>query len=146
MDRVGGGAMGDEESPRVLYPDSARDGEGVRRRGIIQYLEYQSVCSLVRIGSPRPLSRKRVCPPPGTNILALQRKSHFCIHFLVIARPQYQFPQSCERNLYSQDRSTYFPAAEYNRQIDRGNICKSLADTCGNWDCGRAIPFLEIFV
>ncbi len=27
------------------------------------YLEYNSVCPLVRIGSPSPLSRKRVCPP-----------------------------------------------------------------------------------
>ncbi len=27
------------------------------------YLEYQSVCPLVRIGTPHPLSRKRVCPP-----------------------------------------------------------------------------------
>jgi hypothetical protein len=28
------------------------------------YLEYQSsACPFVRIGSPRPLSRKRVCPP-----------------------------------------------------------------------------------
>jgi hypothetical protein len=30
---------------------------------IILYLEYQSVCPFVRIGSTRPLSRKRVCPP-----------------------------------------------------------------------------------
>jgi hypothetical protein len=30
------------------------------------YLEYHSVCPLIRIGTP-PLSRKRVCPPsPGT--------------------------------------------------------------------------------
>ncbi len=27
---------------------------------------YQSVCPFVRIGSPRPLSRKRVCPSHGT--------------------------------------------------------------------------------
>ncbi len=39
-----------------------------KRRGIIQYLEYLSVCPFVRIASPRPLSRKRVCPPsPETN-------------------------------------------------------------------------------
>ncbi len=30
--------------------------EGATRRGIMLYLEYQSVCLLVRIGSPRPLS------------------------------------------------------------------------------------------
>ncbi len=27
------------------------------------YLDHQSACPFVRIGSPRPLSRKRVCPP-----------------------------------------------------------------------------------
>jgi hypothetical protein len=31
------------------------------RRGITLYLEYQSVCAFVRIGSPRPLYPKRVC-------------------------------------------------------------------------------------
>jgi hypothetical protein len=36
------------------------------RRGIILYLEYQSVCPFVRIGSLRPLSRKLQCPPLGT--------------------------------------------------------------------------------
>ncbi len=54
---------------------------------------------------------------------ALQRKSHLCIPFLGIARPQSQFPHSCvcERFIYSQDRPTYIlPAAE--RQINRGNI------------------------
>ncbi len=33
------------------------------------YLEYNSVCPLVGIGTPpppHPLSSKRVCPPPGT--------------------------------------------------------------------------------
>jgi len=45
---------------------------------------------------------------------ALQRKSHFCISFLRIARPQSPFPHSCvcERFIYFQVRSTYFPAAE----------------------------------
>ncbi len=44
----------------------------------------------------------------------LQGKSHLCIPFLVILRPQSQFPHSCvcERFIYSQDLSTYFPAAE----------------------------------
>ncbi len=36
-------------------------------RGIILYLEYQSFCPFVRIGSNRPLSRKQVGPsPPGS--------------------------------------------------------------------------------
>jgi hypothetical protein len=43
----------------------------------------------------------------------LQGKSHLCIP-LGIAWPQSQFLHSCvcERFIYSQDRSTYFPAAE----------------------------------
>jgi hypothetical protein len=64
----------------------------------------------------------RVChfrPPYPSGVLweygsTLQRKSHLCIPFLGIARTQSQFPHSCvcERFIYSQDRSTYFPAAE----------------------------------
>jgi hypothetical protein len=41
-------------------------GVSLQRKGIILYLEYQSVCPFVRIGSQRPPSRKRVCPPLGT--------------------------------------------------------------------------------
>jgi hypothetical protein len=36
----------------------------VMQRDYTVLLEYQSVCSFVRIGSPRPFFRKRVCPPP----------------------------------------------------------------------------------
>ncbi len=45
---------------------------------------------------------------------ALQGKSHLCNPFLGIVQPQSQFPHSCvcERFIYSQDRSKYFPAAE----------------------------------
>ncbi len=35
-----------------------------RRRGIIVYIEYQSGCPFVGIGSPHPLPRTRVCIPP----------------------------------------------------------------------------------
>jgi hypothetical protein len=47
-------------------------------------------------------------------IYALQRKSHLFNPRKGIARPQSRFPHSCvcERFVYSQDRSTYFPAAE----------------------------------
>jgi hypothetical protein len=72
----------------------------------------------------------------------LQRKSHLCIPFLGIARPQSQFPHSCvwERFIYYQDRSPYFP--EKNMQIDR----RSQTRECLNWDRGRPVPFLGIFV
>ncbi len=55
-----------------------------------------------------PLCRSTSCGAATT----LQGKSHFCIPFLGIARPQSQFPHSCvcERFIYSKDQSTYFPA------------------------------------
>ncbi len=60
---------------------------------------------------------------------ALQRKSHLCVPFRGSARPRSQFPHSCvcERFIYSQDRSTCF--LQQNRQINRGNIYKSLTGT-----------------
>ncbi len=60
----------------------------------------------------------------------LQRKSHLCIPFLWIARPQSQFTHSCVcvRFIYSQDRSTYFPAAEWIGRSIMG-IYQSLTDT-----------------
>ncbi len=47
--------------------------------------------------------------------------------------------------IYFQDRSTYFPAAEYANQSGR-NIYVNGSQTHenGNWDCVRAILFLEI--
>ncbi len=49
-----------------------------------------------------------------TTVHTLQGKFHLCIPFLGIAGPQSQFPHSCvcEPFIYSQDRSTYFPAAD----------------------------------
>ncbi len=51
----------------------------------------------------------------------------------------------CKQFIYSQDRTSYFPAAE---QVDQSweYINRSQTHEYGNWDCGRAIPFLEIFV
>jgi hypothetical protein len=43
----------------------------------------------------------------------LQRNLDLCIPRKGIAWPQSQFPHSCERFIYSQDQSTYFPAAGY---------------------------------
>ncbi len=67
------------------------------------------------------LPPKSICAAAHT-IDTLERKSHLCIPFLGIARPQSQFPHSyvCERFIYSQDRSTYF--LQQNRQTDGGNI------------------------
>ncbi len=70
----GGGGGGSEEGKDVKENDETRVSErggkeiekGVEGLYIILYLEYQSVCPFVRIGSPSLFSRKRVCPPLGT--------------------------------------------------------------------------------
>jgi hypothetical protein len=79
-----------------------------------------------------------------SSLSTLQRKSHLCIPFLGIARPQSQFPHSCvyERFIYSQNRSTYLFAAEEGLWE---YINRSQTRECGHWDCGRAIAFLGIF-
>ncbi len=77
----------------------------------------------------------------------LQQKSHLCIPFLGVTRPQYQFPHSCvcERFVYSQDRSTYFYCSKIGNSIVE-YINRSQTHECGNGDCGRAIPFPGKFV
>jgi hypothetical protein len=70
--------------------------------------------------------RRTVCKTgdrKGIRKEALQRKSHLCILFLGIARPQSQFPHSCvcERFIYSKDRPTYF--LQQNRQIAHRHKC-----------------------
>ena len=72
-------------------------------------------------------------------------KSETNIPRKVIVRPQSQFPHSfvCERFIYSHDQSAYSAAGKY---VDRTweYINRSQTHECGNWDCGRAIPFLRI--
>ncbi len=63
-----------------------------------------------------------------------------------IARPQSQFPHSScvfERFIYSHDQSSYPAAGKY---VDRSweYINRSPIHECGNWDWGRAIPYLGI--
>jgi hypothetical protein len=77
---------------------------------------------------------------------ALQGKSHLCIPFLGIARPQSQFPHSCvwdSRFIYFQDRSTYFPAAEY---ADRRWKFLNLSQIyeCRNWETEHYNSVLKI--
>jgi hypothetical protein len=63
----------------------------------------------------------------------LHRKFHLRIPRIGIARPQSQFPHICvcERFIYSQNPSTYFPAAE---QADQSWEYKKPSQTfeCGN--------------
>ncbi len=73
-----------------------------------------------------------------------QRKSHLCIPRKGITRPQSRFPHSC----------FHIPMIgppiflQQNRQIDRGNINRAQKHECTrrNWDWGRAVSFLGIFV
>ncbi len=75
----------------------------------------------------------------GTRVLypALQRKSHLCIPFLGIARPQPQFQPSCvwQRFILSQDWSTSDRLWKY--------INFSQTHDCGHWDRDPEIPFWE---
>ncbi len=50
----------------------------------------------------------------------------------------------CERFMYSQDRSTDFPATEKGRPIVGTYINRSKTHECGYWDYGHAVPFLGI--
>jgi hypothetical protein len=61
--------------------------------------------------------------------------------FWKLRGPQSQFSHSCvcERFIYPQDQSTYF--LQQNRQNNR-----SQTHECGNWNCGRAMSLLGIFV
>jgi hypothetical protein len=48
----------------------------------------------------------------------------------------------CERLIYFHDWSTYFPVAEY-ADRSREYINRTQKHESRNWDCGRAVPFLE---
>ncbi len=85
----------------------------------VSYLQF--LCYQLTIPLPKSLFPSSLSAVPYVFgvifpllVPALQGKSHLCIPFLGIARPQSQFPQSCvsERSIYSQDWSTYFPAAK----------------------------------
>ncbi len=76
---------------------------------------------------------------------ALLRKSHLCISFLGIARPQSQFPHLCvcERFMYSQDRSTYL--LQQNRRINHGNIYSLFAHRHMNVEIGTVAAQFRIW-
>ncbi len=90
------------------------------------------------------------CPfqnSPCILYLCTEGISQLYIPLLGIARPQSQFPNSCvcERFIFSQDLSTYFPAAE---QADRSWKYKNLSQIyeCRNWETEHYNSVLEITV
>jgi hypothetical protein len=77
------------------------------------------VCDLAFIGLDKGMDighgqGQLACHRQADPETTLQGKFHLGIPYLGIARPQSQFPHSCvgEPFIYSQDQSTYFPAAE----------------------------------
>ena len=59
-----------------------------------------------------------------------------------------EFPHSCIclRFIYSHDRSTYFPACSRIGRPVVGYINRSPKHECRNWEHGRAVSFMGIFV
>jgi hypothetical protein len=85
--------------------------------GIRRSSQLSSLCQGMQYGRQSQFKNPSVGP-----FSSLQQQFRLDIPFLVIARPQPQFPHSCvfERFIYSQDQSTYF--LQQNRQTHRGNI------------------------
>ncbi len=86
----------------------------IQRKTRNQFIILLHTCLHVSCLLLQPMTGKTADPVP----YALQGKSHLCIPFLGIPRPQSQFPHSCvcERFIRFLDWSTYFPAPE---QADR---------------------------
>ncbi len=103
---------------------------------------WPSAAGMRDLSASAPSSRILSGDALSSGWCALQRKSYLCIPLLGIARPPSQFPHSCvcERFIYSQD-----PSCSITARSTVGNVNPSQTHECGNWDCGRAIPFLGIF-
>jgi hypothetical protein len=76
---------------------------------------------------------------------SLQGKSHLCIPFLEIARPESPHSCVCERFIYSQDRGPHI-SLQQNRQTDPWNIYISQIYECRNWETEPYNSVLEITV
>jgi hypothetical protein len=80
---------------------------------------------------------------------ALQRNFDLFIPRKGTARPQSQFPHSCvcERFIYTPTIGTPI-FLQQNTQTYQGNIYinRTQKHECRNWDYGRAVPFLGIYV
>ncbi len=82
-------------------------------------------------------------------LYTLRRKSHLCIPFLRIVRPQSQFPHSCvcERFIYSITRIGPHISLQQNIGRPIFEICKSLTDYgCRNWETEHYNSVLEITI
>ncbi len=95
---------GHHHPPRLAQQPPIRRGQVPQTTNLWKFCVFYFYCTYV--SSLTLLSKE--------SLHAVKGKSHLCIPFLEIVRPQSQFPHSCvcEQFIYSQDRSTYFPAAE----------------------------------
>jgi hypothetical protein len=82
------------------------------RRELLEYLPQYFLEGRNAAGLQPPRATFRL--PTQSNTITLQRNFDLCVPGKGIARPQSQLPHSCvcERSMYSQDRFTYFLAAE----------------------------------
>jgi hypothetical protein len=83
---------------------------------------------------------------PSSQINMHGKEIPICTPRKEIARRQSNFPHSCVCELSICDGPSIFLQLQKNRQNDRGNINRSQKHECSNGECGRAIPFLVIFV
>jgi hypothetical protein len=101
---------------------------------------FYGFCSYPPSPASQYIGKTSVC-------LTLQTKSEIYIPRHETARPRSQFPHACirERFIYSLDRSTYSAAA---KQADRSweYINRWQIHEWRNWERGRAVSFLGIFV
>jgi hypothetical protein len=83
-----------------------------------------------------------------SKVYSLQRKSHFCISRKETARPQSQFPHPCI-SVSGLHIPTIGPPIflQQNRQTDLWEyINRSPKHECRNWERGRAVSCLGMFV
>ncbi len=101
---------------------------------------HQQILPEAQRGGPQQYSdsQKTIRPSPSGLHGALQGKSHLCIPFLGIARPQSQFPHSCAlSDLYIPRIGPHISCSMIGRSIME--IYKSLTDTW-IWKLGLWLP------
>ncbi len=112
------------------YWEGGGKSGGLRERKIIFW-----------IGEEWRVKREKKC----TCWSALRRNSDLCIPRKELRGLSHNFQSCvCEWFIYSHDRSTYFPGAEYEDRLWE-YINGTQKHECRNWDFGHAVLFWEYF-